>query len=44
MGDSQQRASFNRHLLHPWAELGNLGHDNNRTIISHGRGILRLRC
>lgn len=38
MGDNRQRAGFNRHLLHPWAELGNLGHDNNTTIISHGQG------
>ena len=38
MGDNQHRAGFNRHLLHPWAELGNLGHDKATTVISRGQG------
>ena len=38
MGDNKHRTGFNRHLLHPWAELGNLGHDEETTVISHGRG------
>ena len=42
MGDSQQRASFNRHLLHPWAELGNLGHDKE-LLLATDRGLC-LRC
>ena len=42
MGDNQHRAGFNRHLLHPWAELGNLGHDKATTVISHGQGPMYM--
>lgn len=38
MGDNQYRAGYNRHLLHPWAELASLGADTSTSVISRGQG------
>lgn len=33
------RKHFNRHLLHPWADLPNLGEDDSTPVIVRGQGI-----
>lgn len=33
------RKHFNRHLLHPWADLPNLGEDESTPVIVRGKGI-----
>lgn len=38
MPNNQYRAGYNRHLLHPWAELANLGADTSTSVISRGQG------
>jgi putrescine---pyruvate transaminase len=39
MNDSTARAGFNRNLMHPWANLPNLGEDDSTSVIVRGEGI-----
>ena len=33
------RNNFNKHLLHPWADLPNLGQDLTTPVITRGEGV-----
>ena len=33
------RADYNRHLMHPWADLPTLGEDDSTPVIVRGEGI-----
>ena len=33
------RDKYNRHLLHPWGDLGTLGEDDQSSVITRGEGI-----
>jgi len=39
MSNSSSLAQFNAHLLHPWADLPNLGEDETTSVIVKGDGI-----
>lgn len=39
MTDSHARDQFNAHLLHPWADLPELGEDKHTSVITRGEGI-----
>ncbi|MFT5451891.1 MAG: putrescine aminotransferase [Enterobacterales bacterium] len=39
MNSNDYRAKYNKHLLHPWGELSELGNDDSTSVIVKGEGV-----